>query len=68
MDTLFDLPDTPSPKLRFLREQALTTRELSDGSWRCYLTDETVGAGLTEDEAIIDLCNLTGLKHWNLLP
>jgi hypothetical protein len=66
MDTLFDLPDTPSPKLRFLREHALTTRQTPAGTWRCYLTDETFGFGDTEDEAIIDLCNLTGLKHWNL--
>lgn len=53
-----------SPKLRFLREHDLVTRKLPGGTWRCEL-GEDFGSGDTEDDAVIDFCLKTKLKHWN---
>jgi len=92
MDSLFELPETPSPRLKWMRENKCITFHLlpgTDGSlWMAdfdrgdytyttpadyfcqlcgYDDDSRIGTGETEDEAIIDLCLKSGVKHWSIL-
>jgi hypothetical protein len=62
---LFDVPDSPSPRLAWLRRHDLALKRLENGRWRCVFNDETYGCGADEDEACADFCIKTGLRHWS---
>lgn len=64
IEFLFPLPDTPSPKRDWLHRHGLTTFKVENGRWRCMLNEETFGCGVTEEDACLDLCYKTRLKHW----
>lgn len=63
-DTLFALPDSPSPRLKWLARHGLTLRNTESGRHECVLDDENVGSGESIDEACVALCVETGLRHW----
>ena len=66
-DELFSLPESPSPRLVWLRQHGLVLQKLPSGRYECALDDENFGRGDTQDEACIDFCLKTQLPHWNQL-
>ncbi len=67
-DTLFDLPDSPSPRLRWLREHQVTTTKEAEPTgdlWTAWVFPDTSGYGATEDEALADLARKLNVKLWN---
>ena len=66
MSNLFDLPESLSPRLQWVKRHGLVVKKRPDGVWACYLTDETLGVGETEEEACLNLCEKAGIRHWNL--
>ncbi len=64
-DLLFDLPPSPSPRLRWLDPRALSTYRLDNGKWRCELNALNWADGLTEDEAIVNFCIETRIPHYS---
>lgn len=54
----------PSPRLAWLNEHGCALRQLDSGKWECAFMED-VGRGDTADEACIDLCLKTGIRHWN---
>lgn len=92
MTDLFDIPESPSPRLKWMREnKCITWNTNSHGEWYPWLAcfdvgrwkhestadfffqetgcngESNCGTGSTEDEAIIDLCLKSGVKHWSVL-
>lgn len=61
---LFAVPSDPSPKLRWLERNQLTTRKTVRG-WVCELDEHNRGTGETEEDACADFCLKTKLKHWS---
>ncbi len=61
---LFDIPESLSPRLAWLREHGLTLTCVSAGRWECALDSDNVGKGETPDEACIQFCLQTQLPHW----
>lgn len=62
---LFEIPESLSPKLRWLERNALTLVRRENGRHLCVLDDENYGEGDTAEEACADLCIATGIKHWS---
>lgn len=54
----------PSPRLAWLRQHGLTLRQLPNGKFECLFAED-IGRGDDGDAACADLCNKTGLRHWN---
>lgn len=61
---LFELPNDPSPKLRWLARYQLTTRKTAKG-WVCEWDEDNRGTGKTEEDTCADFCLKTKLKHWS---
>lgn len=69
MSELFPTKDITcdSPRLAWLKKHdVFVTRHPLTGRWEAVLTEEVWGAGATEEEAILDLCQMAELKHWTL--
>ena len=78
MTELFNLPETPSPRLAWMRKHGVwirENREINPGD-ESPETGETiypfkafgnqfVGYGNTEDEAIADFAKRAGVRLWN---
>ena len=64
-DELFQLPPSLSPKLAWLRKHNLTVIHPESAKFECVLDDENFGKGATEEEAIIDFCVKTQMKHYS---
>lgn len=58
----------PSPRLLWLRRHNVVTKQGPNGRWRAVVLDEVYGCGATEDEAILDLCERHGYRHWSVEP
>ena len=82
MDTLFELPETPSPRLVWMRKLGVVTEqspknkvgdEDEEGNfihaWYAYFkADEmTAMGGATEQEALCNFAKFHNLKLWNEL-
>jgi hypothetical protein len=81
MDTLFPIPEQPSPRLVWLRKHGVRCIKTSaeDEPWCAWLPEndspecgaemprvpEWCGYGDTEDDAIADLARREGLRLWN---
>lgn len=77
MTTLFDLPESKSPRLLWMEKHALQTHYFKDAElgkeWMAgianngRINDESsfIGFGLTEDEALANLAIALGVKLWN---
>jgi hypothetical protein len=73
---LFPIPESPSPRLAWLAKHGLITRKNTlphafiapaDRPWICCNPAYTQkGFGFTEEEAILDYCELFGLTHWTV--
>jgi len=68
MPDLFEIPESPSPKLVWLKKHRLSLNFIEHSQdWMCCNAGYTwQGRGKTEDEAILDYCERHGLKHWTL--
>ena len=66
-DELFSVPPSPSPRLAWLERNCLTLRTVPAiiMKYECILDEENVGRGADADEAIIDFCIKTKMKHWS---
>ena len=73
-DNLFNLPESPSPRLKWMRENLISIIPMSehDGSPshpKFIATKTVIGTGETEDEAFNSLMDLLkngmNLKLWN---
>ena len=77
-DTLFDMPDDPSPRLKWMREQGVKTHHAphcEDSPWCAWFWDncenglpidpERCGYGMTEQDAVVDLAKKNNVKLWN---
>lgn len=63
---LFPAAHMPSPKLAWLAEHGLTTRDGGQGWWYCErASDGRHWAGRTEHAAIVSFCIKTKEPHWN---
>ena len=72
IDSLFDIPETPSPKLLWMRRLKLseTTTPALPGSVIVMGPDDPpldsqIGIGDTLDDALTDYARKHGLKLWN---
>lgn len=66
MTSPFPLPDSPSPKLVWLKKHRLAV-EKRDSLFACHNAGRTRETfGLTEDEAILTYCELFNLRHYSL--
>lgn len=65
-DDLFPTAVGLSPRLAWMQKYDIVTAKNSKGRWYAILTEDTTGAGETEDDALTDLCLRAGIKHWNL--
>ena len=77
MTDLLPIPESLSPKLRWLREHGLRTNldplprtyigPLNSQPWVCSNIARTLCAfGEDEAEAILNYCHNSGLKHWEV--
>jgi hypothetical protein len=64
-ELLFEIPESLSPRLRWLRQHGLTLTCVSAGRWECILNEENIGTGDTPDAACTQFCINTQLPHWN---
>jgi hypothetical protein len=76
-ELLFDIPETLSPRLRWLNKHGIQTYkspyvEAGDEPWAAWqgeLTEainaDTLATGETEDEAIVNYCKRNGIQLWN---
>jgi hypothetical protein len=64
MSDLFEIPESLSPRLAWLRDHGLTLKKLESGRWECSLDENNCGRGDSQDEACIDFCLKTQLPHW----
>lgn len=64
MSDLFDLPVSLSPRLAWLERHELTVTRLESGRYECALDDETFARGEDEEEAIVNFCVKTKLRHY----
>ncbi len=63
-DELFNIPESISPRLAWLRANNLVLiRRKYD--WMCAFDDENFGVGDDQDAACVDLCLKMKIKHWN---
>lgn len=65
-DDLFPIPVVLSPRRQWLERHGLVLRKVGD-QWACILDDANFHKGETEDDACIEFCLKTGIKHWNTL-
>lgn len=76
MSDLFPVEHTPSPRLQWLAKHGLMTKKSdlprafaggADRPWICCNPAYTrKGFGYTEEEAILDYCEVFGVKHWSV--
>lgn len=75
MTELFDIGESLSPRLKWMREHEVRTFSLDEGyyeefnldPWECTSNKGNFrkGKGETEDEAIIDFARKNNLRLWN---
>ena len=70
-DNLFEIPETPSPRLQWMRKHGVKTEKTEfvdfhqpEHAWKAESAG-MVGVGPTEDDAIVDLAKKNNLKLWN---
>jgi hypothetical protein len=66
-DTLFDIPETPSPRLQWLRKHDIRIHCDSEETheFTAWTLPDVSGYGSTEDEAIADLAKKLSIPLWN---
>ena len=75
-EELFNLPPSPSPRIKWMREHAIQTHycaDIEDGPWSAWTgsladaieTEDGMGYGMTEEDAVIDYAKNANLKLWN---
>ena len=69
MDTLFEMPESKSPRLKWLERKNVITecQNWPDDPWEVRVKDDPAnfGRGDTEHDAIVDLAKRNGWKIWN---
>lgn len=69
-DTLFDLPESKSPRLLWMEEQGIACikldLDLPENAWQAmHAETQTIVRGPTDLDAIADLARKLNLKLWN---
>lgn len=65
-DTLFDLTDSPSPRLLWMRKHGITLNYLAKHeAWEAEAPTCWTSYGDTEDEALASFAKYNNLKLWN---
>ena len=77
-DTLFDSPETPSPRLSWMRERGVRSHHAphcADSPWCAWFPNndsngipedpELCGYGETEADAVVSLARIYQVKLWN---
>ena len=73
MSELFDIPETLSPRLAWMKNMGITTTTITPMSgdpknYPKFLAKHTIiEAGESEDEAVLKLAKRMGIKLWNEL-
>lgn len=65
-DDLFPEATGLSPKLAWMERNDIVTARKPSGKWYAIQTEENVGSGDTEEEALTDLALRAGIRHWTL--
>lgn len=66
MTDLFQVPDSPSPKLTWLRKHKLGTKSVGC-QWLCHDAGYVWTAyGESEEDSILAYCEKYDLTHWTL--
>jgi hypothetical protein len=63
---LFEIPESLSPRLRWLARHDLTVYRGIDGKYVCMLDFYNHAKGETEEEACVAFCVKTQLEHWSV--
>jgi hypothetical protein len=66
-DELFQIPETLSPRLRWMREHDIRIHRDSEEphEFTAWTLPDVSGYGATEDEALADLARKLNVKLWN---
>ena len=66
---LFEFPVSLSPRLAWIQlhgvEVFCSENPVPGARWFCR-KGTVIGAGDTDNDAIYDFCEKTGIKHWNI--
>lgn len=65
MPDLFPVEPSLSPRRRWLDRHGLTLHRTPTGRYQVCMDEENCVSGTTKDEAVINFCVKTGIKHWN---
>ena len=70
MNELFNIPETLSPRLAWMRRHGINSRLMPDDTWYVWNYSGLghslkQGRGNTEDEALTALAKQAGIKLWN---
>lgn len=69
MSDLFNIPETLSPRLAWMKRHGVITRKWANGTWwSCLESDweeRNASSGSTEDEAITNLAKRLNIPLWN---
>lgn len=64
MDTLFEMTDSPSPRVQWMREKGITCNPV-ENQWMCFKSGTQVSAkATTEEEACLLLSEKLKIKNW----
>jgi hypothetical protein len=63
-DTLFEMTDSPSPRVQWMREKCIYCAEV-DGVWMCYKQGTQASAKASSaEEACLILAEKLKIKNW----
>ncbi len=65
MTELFPVEKSLSPRRAWLERHGLTLMKLESGRFEVRLDSENFARGDDEDEACVEYCLKTGIRHWN---
>jgi hypothetical protein len=68
MTELFDIPETPSPRLRWMQRHHLTVEPITEENSNRYAARHgmtIIGKGSTEDEALTAAAKSLNIRLWN---
>jgi len=69
MNELFDIPETPSPRLQWMNRYHITTRQdlsaSENNKWSAFHGMDRIAIGHSEDSALTNAAKSLNIKLWN---